>query len=38
MKSGKVGSANCRLFSLKEAVDFAEKWFIEYDCKMNSRG
>lgn len=33
MKVGKVGSANCRLFSLTEAVDFAEKWFINNDSK-----
>jgi hypothetical protein len=27
----RVGSANCRLFSLTEAVDFAEKWLNNYD-------
>lgn len=33
IKSGLVGSANSRLFSLKEAVDFAEKWLKNYDSK-----
>lgn len=33
IKSGLVGSANSRLFSLKEAVDFAETWFKNYDSK-----
>lgn len=33
LKAGKVGSANCRLFSLTEAVDFAEKWLNNYDSK-----
>ncbi|WP_462410525.1 AAC(3) family N-acetyltransferase [Neobacillus sp. Marseille-QA0830] len=31
--SGKVGSAYCRLFPLKEAVDFAEKWLENFDNK-----
>ncbi|WP_251555502.1 aminoglycoside N(3)-acetyltransferase [Neobacillus muris] len=29
--SGNVGSADCRLFSLKEAVDYAEAWLTNYD-------
>lgn len=33
LTSGLVGSAKSRLFSLKEAVDFAEKWFKHYDSK-----
>jgi aminoglycoside 3-N-acetyltransferase len=33
LKSGRVGSAKCRLFPLKKAVDFAEKWFNNYDSK-----
>ncbi|WP_042461914.1 aminoglycoside N(3)-acetyltransferase [Neobacillus dielmonensis] len=31
--TNKVGSAHCRLFSLKEAVDFAEAWLKNFDNK-----
>ncbi|MDO3660974.1 aminoglycoside N(3)-acetyltransferase [Bacillus sp. C28GYM-DRY-1] len=34
--TGKVGSASCRLFSLKKAVDFAEIWLKNYDNKKMS--
>ncbi|MFB7639202.1 aminoglycoside N(3)-acetyltransferase [Peribacillus butanolivorans] len=36
LKAGNVGSARCRLFSIKEAVDFAEKWLNQYDTGMNA--
>lgn len=29
IKIGKIGSADARLFPLKEAVNFAEKWLFE---------
>ncbi len=30
VKKGKVGSADAKLFSLKEAVDFSKEWFKEF--------
>ncbi|MGE6376100.1 aminoglycoside N(3)-acetyltransferase [Peribacillus muralis] len=37
LKEGKVGSACCRLFSIKEAVDYAEKWLNQFDSKIQTR-
>ncbi|WP_340371941.1 AAC(3) family N-acetyltransferase [Peribacillus sp. FSL E2-0218] len=36
VKEGYVGSACCRLFSIKESVDYAEKWFNEFDSNRNA--
>lgn len=33
VRKGKIGAADCYLFSLSEAVKFAEKWLISYRCK-----
>ncbi|MCK1992051.1 AAC(3) family N-acetyltransferase [Peribacillus muralis] len=38
LKEGHVGSASCRLFSIKEAVDFAEKWLNQFDSIQNAKG
>jgi aminoglycoside 3-N-acetyltransferase len=29
LRKGKVGQADCQLFSIREAVDFAQKWILE---------
>ncbi|KIL93787.1 spbc2 prophage-derived aminoglycoside n(3)-acetyltransferase-like protein yokd [Fusarium avenaceum] len=33
VRKGKVGAADCYLFSLSEAVRFAEKWLIYHRCR-----
>ncbi len=30
VQKGKVGNAKCRLFDIKDGVDFAKSWLIKY--------
>ncbi len=30
VQKGKVGNAECRLFNMKDGVDFAKEWLIKY--------